>query len=337
VTTTLQHHLEGWAGSDPERVDVAATISAIAAAAARLADLVARGPLVGALGAVVGGNAAGDVQKDLDRRADALFMEALRTVPVAACASEEQDEPVPLRPDAGVAVAIDPLDGSSNIDTNVALGTIFGVLPAGSFRRPGADQLAAGFVIYGPQTALVLTLRQGTHVFTLDRRTGAFGLTTAAARIPEGRAEYAINASNYRHWDAPVRSYVDDCVAGAEGPRGRDFNTRWIASLTAEAFRILSRGGVFLYPRDARHGYERGRLRLLYEANPLGLVFEEAGGAATDGEQRILDLRPDALHQRVPLVLGSRDEVTRIADYHTGQLPQGGHSPLFGRRGLFRT
>jgi fructose-1,6-bisphosphatase I len=206
-----------------------------------------------------------------------------------------------------------------------------------AFLRPGTAQLAAGFVVYGPQTALVLTLRAGTHVFTLDRRTNTFVLTRADVRIPAGRREYAINASNYRHWDEPVRAYVDDCIAGADGPRGTDFNMRWIASLVAEAFRILARGGIFLYPSDARPGYERGWLRLVYEANPLALVVEEAGGAATDGENRILEISPTALHQRVPLVFGCRHKVERVAEYYAGRLPSPGErSPLFGRRGLFR-
>jgi fructose-1,6-bisphosphatase I len=348
VASSLQDHLEGWAGSDPERVDVAATVAAIAAAAARLAGLIARGPLAGDdHGAVVGSNADGDAQRALDVRADAMFADALAATPVAALASEEREEPVRLARGGRVAVAIDPLDGSSNIDTNLSVGTIFSVLPvppggdggspAAAFARPGAAQLAAGFVVYGPHTALVLTLREGAHAFTLDREAGAFVLTRPGARIPQGRREYAINASNYRHWDEPVRAYVDDCVAGADGPRGTDFNMRWNASLVAEAYRILVRGGIFLYPRDARPGYEQGRLRLVYEANPLALVVEEAGGAATDGLRRILDLEPAALHQRVPLVLGSADKVERVARYHDGSLAAtGDRSPLFGRRGLFR-
>ena len=345
MSSTLQEHLEGWAAGDPQRVDVAATLSAIAGTAARLAEIVAQGPLAGQLAAVVGSNADGDAQKDLDIRADAMFQGALRGAPVAAYASQENPEPIALRPDASLAVAVDPLDGSSNIDTNVSIGTFFTVLPFergtpvdAAFLRPGTAQLAAGLVVYGPQTALVLTLRAGTHVFTLDRRTGTFVLTRAGARIPAGRREYAINASNYRHWDEPVRAYVDDCIAGVDGPRGADFNTRWIASLVAEAFRILARGGVFLYPADSRPGYRNGRLRLVYEANPLALVVEEAGGIATDGENRILELSPAALHQRVPLVFGCRRKVERVAEYYAGRLPSPGErSPLFGRRGLFRS
>jgi fructose-1,6-bisphosphatase I len=337
MASTLRDHLEAWAGGEPERVDVAATVGAIAGAAARLAEVVALGPLAGAVSAVVGSNADGDAQKELDLRADALLMAALRAAPVAACASEEHAEVVALRPDARLAVAIDPLDGSSNIDTNVSIGSIFSVLPADSgFLRPGSAQLAAGFIVYGPHTALVLTLRQGVQAFVLDRRSGSFVLTRPQVRIPGGRREYAINGSNARHWDPAIRAYVEDCQAGADGPRGQDYNTRWIASLVAETYRILGRGGVFLYPGDVRPGYLNGRLRLVYEASPLALVVEEAGGAATDGRTRILDLAPKALHQRVPLVFGDREEVERVADYATGRTANGERSPLFGHRGLFR-
>jgi fructose-1,6-bisphosphatase I len=345
MSSTLQEHLEGWAAGDQRRVDVAVTLGAIAATAVQLSEIIARGPLAGPLAEVVGSNTDGDLQKDLDVRADAMFLDALRgDAPVAAYASEEHPEPIGLRADASLAVAIDPLDGSSNIDTNVSVGTFFSVLPfergtsaEAAFAQPGTAQLASGFVVYGPQTALVLTLRAGTHVFTLDRRTGSFVLTRADVRIPAGKREYAINTSNYRHWDEPVRAYIDDCVAGADGPRGVDFNTRWIASLVAEAFRILARGGIFLYPSDSRPGYRNGRLRLVYEANPLALLVEEAGGAATDGENRILELAPATLHQRTPLIFGCRAKVDRVAEYYAGRLPPAGErSPLFGRRGLFR-
>ena len=337
MASTLQDHLEGWAGGEPERVDVAATVGAIAATAARVTDEIALGPLAGATSAVVGRNADGDAQQALDLRADAMFLDALRAAPVAACAFEEHPEAVVLQADARLAVAIDPLDGSSNVDANVSVGTIFSVMPAnGGFLRPGSAQLAAGFVVYGPHIALVLTLRQGVQAFVLDRRSGSFVLARPQVRIPGGRREYAINGSNARHWDPAIRAYIEDFQAGADGPRGQDFNTRWIASLVAEAYRILSRGGVFLYLGDVRPGYLNGRLRLVYEASPLALIVEEAGGAATDGRTRILDLQPKALHQRVPLVFGDREEVERIADYSTGRTANGERSPLFGSRGLFR-
>jgi fructose-1,6-bisphosphatase I len=343
MASTLQTHLEVWANGDTGRVDVAGTVATIAGVAVRLSEVIACGPLVGQAAAILGTNTDGDAQRELDLRADEMFLTALREAPVAVLASEERAGPVALRGDASLAVAIDPVDGSSNIDTNLAIGTIFSVLPTRGgddptavFLQPGERQLASGFVIYGPQTALVLTLRKGTHIFTLDRRTGHFVLTRPAVKIPTGKREYAINASNYRHWETPVRTFVDDCAAGADGPRAADFNMRWNACVVTEAFRILGRGGVFLYPRDARPAYRNGRLRLVYEANPLALIVEEAGGAATDGQLRILGLVPQALHQRVPLVFGCRDAVERVAAYHSGKLPAGERSPLFYRRGLFR-
>ncbi len=344
---SLERHLDDWTGGDPGRGAVAETLRAFAGAAARLSRLIAQGPLAGDMAAVVGHNTDGDQQKTLDLRANELFLAALAEAPVAVFASEEAETALILNRDAPLAVAIDPLDGSSNIDTNLSVGTIFSVLPGpgpaaagdaaeAAILQPGARQLAAGMVVYGPQTALVLTLGQGTDIFTLDRETATFVLTRPQVRIPAGRREYAINASNYRHWDAPLRAYIDDCVLGSEGPRGENFNMRWVASLVAEAFRILARGGVFLYPSDARPGYQNGRLRLVYEANPIAFLIEQAGGAASDGEHRILDLQPQALHQRVPLVFGSHDKVAQIARYQGDSHLIGTRSPLFARRGLFR-
>ena len=255
MVSTLHDHLQDWADDDRGRTEIAAALDAIAGAAAQLAEVIGLGPLAGALAAVVGDAGGGDAQKELDVRANELFLQALRAAPVAVFGSEENAEPIDLQPGAALAVAIDPLDGSSNIDTNVPIGTIFSILPmpssgdaASAFGQPGDRQLGAGFVIYGPQTALVLSVRTGTQMFTLDRRTGTFMLTESAMQIPGGKPEYAINASNYRHWDEPIRSYIDDCIAGAEGPGGSDFNMRWIASLVAEACRVLRRGGIFLYP-----------------------------------------------------------------------------------------
>jgi fructose-1,6-bisphosphatase I len=323
--------------------EVAATVRQIARAAIELSDIIADGALAGAPGAAVGAAMHGDQPKALDLRANALLVDALRAAPVAALGSEESEEVLVLRPGAPLAVALDPLDGSSNIDTGLPVGTIFSILPmpaggaapGAALLQPGTCQLAAGFVIYGPQTCLVLTLGQGTHILTLERRTSRFVLTHAAVRIPQRRREYAINASNYRHWDAAIRTYVDDCIAGAEGPRGENFNMRWIASLVAEAFRILVRGGIFLYPADRRPGYEHGRLRLVYEAQPIALVIEQAGGAASDGFERILDLTPRQLHQRTPLIFGSSDKVARVERYHAGPPSSSERSPLFVRRGLF--
>ncbi len=343
---SLGRHLQDWSGDNRARAAIAETVARLAETAVQVSGLIAQGPMAGELHAVVGGNAAGDEQKELDLRAHALFVAALKSAPVAVLGSEESETALILQDDAPLAVAIDPLDGSSNIDTNVSIGTIFSILPMAGvgegrgetvFQQAGSNQLAAGFVIYGPQTALVLTLGQGTHIFTLDRESSVFLLTCANVQIPKGRREYAINASNYRHWDEPVQAYVDDCISGAEGPRGENFNMRWIASLVAEAFRVLVRGGIFLYPRDNRPGYQHGRLRLVYEANPIAFVVEQAGGAATDGEHRILDLIPTELHQRVPLAFGSSDKVDRVARYHTDRHSIGERSPLFGRRSLFRT
>jgi fructose-1,6-bisphosphatase I len=322
--------------------EVAATVRQIASVAATLSELIADGPLAGDLGAVVDARTHGDARKALDALAHARFVEAMRAAPVAVLGSEESEEAVMLRPDAPLAVAIDPLDGSSNIDANVSIGTIFSVwpmsgvgngTPAAALLRPGRHQLAAGFVIYGPQTSLVLTLGRGTDVLTLDR--GRFVLTQRQVKIPAGAREYAINASNHRHWDEATRLYVDDLVAGVDGPRGRDFNMRWIASLVAEAFRILSRAGIFLYPADRRPGYGEGRLRLVYEALPLAMIIEQAGGAAIDGFTPILDLVPRHLHQRTPLIFGSADKVQRVSRYYLGPPSTSERSPLFARRGLF--
>jgi len=198
------------------------------------------------------------------------------------------------------------------------------------------NQLAAGFVIYGPQTAFVLTVLAGTQIFTYERGTGTFLRTRADVQIAKGKREYAINASNYHHWDEPLRAYIDDCLAGLDSPDRQQFNMRWIASLVAEAYRIMARGGIFLYPRDKRPGYQHGRLRLVYEANPIALLVEQAGGAAVDAERRILEIEPKKFHERVPLIFGARDKVERVVRYHNDRHSIGERQPLFGRRGLFR-
>lgn len=338
---TLFQHTRSYAAQDVRSRTVAAAVNAIAGAAVEISELIGLGPLGGITGAAQSGrNVDGDVQKDLDLRADAMIRAALRPIPLEALVSEESAEAE--RGDAGatIAIAYDPLDGSSNIETNVSVGTIFSVVPAGSgvapFSQPGSAQLAAGFVIYGPQTSLVLTLGNGVDIFILDRRERVFRLTGSQVQIPETTAEYAINASNYRHWDQPVRDFVDECIAGIDGPRGKDFNMRWIGSLVAEAYRILRRGGVFLYPGDARDGYGDGRLRLLYEVNPMGFIMEQAGGAATTGRTRVLDLLPGSIHQRVPLVMGSIEKVRHIELLHNDPAAVSRAAPLFARRGLFR-
>jgi len=317
---------------------VAGAIRALAEAGRQLARLIAEGPGAGH-GAVVGANADGDHQKALDTLAHRMVLEQLRGAGVALVGSEEAVEPELLDPAGLVAVAVDPLDGSSNIETNVSVGTIFSILPltevGNPFLQPGSAQLAAGFIVYGPHTDLILTVRAGTVVFTLDREQGCFRLSRAGVTIADETGEFAINASNYRHWFDGVRQYVDDCLAGVEGPRRKNFNMRWIASLVAEASRILARGGVFLYPRDQRSGYARGRLRLTYEANPLALVVEQAGGRASDGFERILNLTPVDLHQRTPLIFGAAHEVARIERYKASHGGAGERS-VAGPRGVLR-
>lgn len=258
-------------------------------------------------------NADGDTQKKLDVIADEIVLDALRGTGAAAYLSEELEEAIPLDPDGGLIIACDPLDGSSNIGVNVSVGTIFSVLPAdGGDLQPGHAQLAAGFFVYGPQTTLLLTTGSGTASFRMDDE-GRFVMISENVRIPSEASEFAINASNRRHWPAPITRYVEGCLAGADGPRGHDYNMRWVASLVAETWRIISRGGVFLYPADARKGYAAGRLRLVYEAAPVAMLVEQAGGRATDGARDIMDITPDGLHQRVPLVFGAKNEVEAVA------------------------
>jgi len=249
-------------------------------------------------------------------------------------ASEEMDNAYQIPgkyPKGAYLLVFDPLDGSSNIDVNVSVGTIFSVLRCPSeylsqneslneqaFQQPGTQQVAAGYAIYGPQTMLILTLGNGVMGFTLDRELGSFVLTHDNISVPESTAEFAINMSNQRHWEAPVKRYVDELLAGKEGPLGKNYNMRWIASMVADVHRILTRGGLFMYPRDNREPDKAGKLRLMYEANPMSFIIEQAGGAATDGVQRILDIQPTSLHQRVPVFLGSKEEVERVTGYHKG-------------------
>jgi fructose-1,6-bisphosphatase I len=305
-----------------------------------LARRIARGGIEDDLSGAVGSNAGGDAQKALDVIADDAFREALTGTEVRYYASEEQDEVVTLGPTGTMALAIDPLDGSSNIETNVSIGTIFSIYPAAdtpeaSSLRPTDQQIAAGYIIYGPQCCLVVSFGTGLLKFVLDPDSQRFTLVNKAVEVPALSSEFAINASNYRHWPRPVRSYIDDCVAGAEGPRGKNFNMRWIASLVAETHRILTRGGIFLYPRDDREGYQQGRLRLLYEAAPIAFLMAQAHGGATDGCDPILGQTVTTLHQRTPLIFGSPEKVDRIATYH--DLPEEETSALFGKRGLFRS
>lgn len=322
----LASYLDGWAGDDPLRRDVAVTVQVIADTCRTLSTLVAQGNLDQDLGAAVAENVQGETQKRLDDLADRMLIEACRRAPVAAIASEEDEQPVPGDPKAGLLVAFDPLDGSSNIDINVSIGTIFSVLPAKSgtapasveaFLQPGRNQLAAGYVLYGPQTTLVLTVGSGTICFTLDRGRDAFALTHAGLAIPAETREFAINMSNRRHWPKPVRTYIDECLDGADGARGENTNMRWVASLVADCNRVLIRGGVFLYPGDARPGYGEGRVRVLYEASPIAFVVEQAGGHAITGRgSAVMDVAPTRLHQRTSLIFGSAREIARIENHH---------------------
>jgi len=340
----LDEYLEGWAKAGDLHRAVASTLKEVAGACREIAALVATGSCVDDLGARKREGVGGDFQTELDLRAQYLLVKALARAPVAAVASEEMETPLPLSPDAPINMALDPLDGSSNIETNASIGTIFSLLPApagssasdpAAFLRPGREQLAAGYAIYGPQTALALTLGNGTDLFTLDPARGQFVRSRANVRVPPQAREFAANASNYRYWDIPVQTWFNECLAGADGPRADNFNMRWTASMVAEAHRILVRGGVYLYPSDARQGYRNGRLRLIYEANPIAFLMEQANGQGSTGRERILDLVPRLLHERVPFVFGARQEVERIERYHLGGSPTAEASPLFGQRGLF--
>ncbi|MCW9033598.1 MAG: class 1 fructose-bisphosphatase [Rhodospirillales bacterium] len=341
---TLEHYLQEWAGKDELRQLVAYTVAKVCAGTGEIAELVAQGDIAGMLGQVHGDNADGDAQKELDIRANDLLIEGLNDAPVAYIASEELEEALELNKGAPLSIAFDPLDGSSNIDTNVSVGTIFSIFETGLGNgttasyvlQPGNKQLAAGYVIYGPQTALVLTVGEGTHVFTLDPKSGEYLQTKESAQISLSTREFAINVSNFRHWDSHVRTYIDDCLDGKEGVRGESFNMRWVASLVAECHRILSRGGIFLYPGDQRKGYSEGRLRLVYEANPIAWLVEQAGGEASTGHMRIMDIQPTDIHQRTPFIFGSKEEVDRLALSYEDDHAVNDTSPLFATRGLFR-
>jgi fructose-1,6-bisphosphatase I len=340
---TLHRCLQAWQPENAAHAAAGDIVEALAKAAVELSHIIAAGPLVGITGRTGNVNSDGDKQKDIDLAADRLFRDALRTAPVAAVLSEEAELPETLDAEAALCVAIDPLDGSANLENNISVGTIFSIRPKGrdiisTFFEPGTAQCAAGCFIYGPQTLMVLALDRRVDLFILDPKAGEFVLTARGVRIPPDTPEFAINASNRRHWSGAVRTYIDECLAGAAGERGQDFNMRWIGSLVAEAYRILVRGGVFLYPADARPTYREGRLRLLYEAHPVALIMEWAGGAASSGRARILELSARTPHQRVPLIMGSARAVRDIEVIHEGIEPlfESSDAPLFARRGFFR-
>jgi fructose-1,6-bisphosphatase len=349
--TTLAKFLIQQLHDRPDAGKLAGLLVDVAAAVKTIAALTARGALASVGEKPSATNASGEEQKPLDVVSNEVVIRCCEWCgQLAGMASEELEAPylVPATYESGpYLLAFDPLDGSSNIDVNVAVGTIFSVLKfngAGTptetdFLQPGVAQVAAGYAIYGPCTMLVLTVGLGTHGFTLDREIGNFILTHPDLTIAEDTSEFAINSSNERFWEPPVARYVAECKAGKTGIRGRDFNMRWIASLVAEAHRILMRGGVFMYPRDSKDPGRTGRLRLLYEANPIGMVVEQAGGLASTGRGRILEATPQALHERVALIMGSRNEVARIERYHrdydSGQ-DEPYSSPLFNERSLYR-
>jgi fructose-1,6-bisphosphatase I len=303
-------------------------LSNIVTACKEISHLVNRGNLVGVLGSAESENVQGEVQKKLDVITNDIMVNALNwTGHLAGMASEEVDDiiAIPAQYPKGKYLALfDPLDGSSNIDVNLTVGTIFSILRCREgvdpvvedFLRKGSEQVCAGFVLYGPSTMMVLTTGHGVNGFTLDQDIGEFILTHPAMKIPEETSEFAINMSNQRFWEPPVKRYIEECLQGTEGPREKNFNMRWIASLVAEVYRILTRGGVFLYPYDLRDLTKSGRLRIMYEANPMAFIIEQAGGACSTGRERILDIKPSHIHQRVPLILGSKREVERIVAYH---------------------
>ena len=341
--------------------DLNALILDISLACKAIARIVAFGSLGDSLGTTgvaepAGGatNVQGEVQKPLDVMSNEIFIRMNEwSGHLAGLASEEMDEPkqVPSAfPRGKYLLVFDPLDGSSNIDVNVSVGSVFSILRApadvvdsgrdvteADFLQPGATQVAAGYAIYGPVTMLVLSVGNGVAGFTLNPNLGEFVLTHPNLKVPEDTHEFAINTSNSRFWEPPVKRYVDECLAGKTGPRGKDFNMRWIASMVAEAHRILMRGGVFMYPRDTKDPAKPGRLRLLYEANPIGFVMEQAGGRASTGRQPMLGVKPSSLHQRIGLVFGSRNEVERIERYHHEPATRDNGSPLFAERSLFRS
>ena len=325
-------------------------INDVRLACKRIARVIGKGALSDALGAAGTTNVQGETQMKLDVLANDIFVRTNEWGgQLMGMLSEEREDPYPIPaeyPRGKYLLLFDPLDGSSNIDVNVSVGSIFSVLrcPEGvsepterDFLQPGTQQVCAGYAIYGPSTMLVLTTGRGVNGFTLDREIGEFMLTHPDITIEPETSEFAINASNSRYWEPAIKRYVNECLAGRTGPRGRDFNMRWIASLVAETHRILMRGGVFMYPRDRKDLSKPGRLRLLYEANPIGFLIEQAGGRASTGHQPILEVQPQAAHERIGFVFGARNEVERIERYHRDHNDFEYDAPLFGTRGLFTT
>lgn len=308
--------------------DLSPLINDIATACKQISHLVGQGDLGGTWGNADSENVQGEVQKKLDIISNDYMIDALKwTGHLAGMVSEENDDPIVIPeqyPKGKYLALFDPLDGSSNIDVNLTVGSIFSILRCtegesptlDDFLQKGSEQVCAGFVLYGPSTMLILTTGQGVNGFTLDQEVGEFYLTHPAISIPEDTQEFAINMSNQRFWEPPVQQYIEECIQGEDGVRGKDFNMRWIASLVAEVYRVLTRGGIFMYPYDLRDPTKEGRLRLLYEANPIGFIVEQAGGVCSTGRKRMLDIDPKEIHQRVPVILGAKNEVNRLISYH---------------------
>jgi fructose-1,6-bisphosphatase I len=350
-TTLSKFIIEDQRRSADPQPDLTSLLNDIQTACKLIAVAVSRGALT-ASPAVTAINVQGEQQKPLDVIANDIMIKTTEWGgQLAGMASEELEQPyeIPaIYPRGRYLLLFDPLDGSSNIDVNMSVGTIFSVLrcPDGvsspaveDFLQPGTAQVAAGFAIYGPTAMMVITLGAGTHGFTLDPEIGAFTLTHPNMKIPPATREFAVNVSNERFWEPPVRRYVEECIEGAAGPREADFNMRWIASMVAEVYRILIRGGLFMYPRDTKNANRQGRLRLMYEANPMGMIVEQAGGMASTGRERILEVTPTGIHQRVPVILGSREEVQLLVKYHAEHdqgIDRAFETPLFNVRSLFR-
>ena len=308
--------------------DLTLLLNDIATACKRISHTVNRGSITGMLGSAETENVQGETQKQLDIITNDIMVDALKwTGHLSGMVSEEVDDliPIPEQYPKGKYLALfDPLDGSSNIDINLTVGTIFSILEGregrnatyDDFLQKGSKQVCAGFVLYGPSTMMIITTGQGVNGFTLDQDIGEFVLSHPMMTIPEDTVEFSINMSNYRFWEKPVQRYINECTQGKEGPRRTDFNMRWVASMVAEVFRILTRGGIFMYPQDTRDRSKSGKLRLMYEANPMGFIVEQAGGMCSTGSERILNIEPDNIHQRIPVILGSKNEVNRVISYH---------------------
>jgi fructose-1,6-bisphosphatase I len=311
--------------------DFSGLLSDIEVACKQIAHAVNKGALIGVLGSAGSENVQGETQKKLDVITNEIFIKSNEWAGhLAGMASEEMDDiyPIPAQfPKGKYLLTFDPLDGSSNIDVNISVGTIFSILrapegvtnpTAADFLQPGTKQVCAGYALYGPATMLVITTGHGVNGFTLDRDIGEFMLTHPNMQIPADTQEFAINMSNQRYWEAPVKRYIDECMKGKDGGREKNFNMRWVASMVAEVHRILTRGGIFMYPFDTKEAGKAGKLRLLYEANPMSFIVEQAGGMSSTGRERIMELKPSGLHQRVPVILGSKNEVERVVSYHKG-------------------